>query len=251
MDYTYLVDLHRANARQGPGGDAQTQWAIALSGLSGLSGAAECLEMADLGCGTGAAALVLAKALPARITAVDLFPEFLDGLQARAEQQGLADRIRTLAGSMDDLPFADDSLDAIWSEGAIYNIGFRRGVASLRRFLKPGGILAVTEITWLRAHPPEQIATHWHTEYPDIGLASAKIQVLEEQGFVLKGYFPLPESCWLDNYYTPLQNGFDAFLARHASAEARQMVEAEKREIALYRTWRDYYSYGFYIAQKN
>ena len=49
-------------------------------------------------------------------------------LRSRAAQAGLAGRIRTTNATMESLPFAAGSLDAIWSEGAIYNMGFENGV---------------------------------------------------------------------------------------------------------------------------
>jgi hypothetical protein len=36
----------------------------------------------------------------------------------------------------------DEELDAIWSEGAIYNMGFEAAIAAWKAFLKPGGILS-------------------------------------------------------------------------------------------------------------
>ena len=42
---------------------------------------------------------------------------------------------------MDALPFGEEELDMIWCEGAIYNIGFERGLKEWRKYLKPGGIL--------------------------------------------------------------------------------------------------------------
>ncbi len=119
-----------------------------------------------------------------------------------------------------------------------------------KRFLKPGGILAVSEITWLTTERPEEIQRHWHAEYPEIGTASDKITTLENHGYSLKGYFPLPITSWLDNYYKPLQGSFAGFLSRHDSDDARVIVEAERLEIALYRRFSAYYSYGFYIAQR-
>ena len=58
---------------------------------------------------------------------------------------------------MDELSFDDESLDAIWSEGAIYNIGFEHGVHTWRRFPKPGGILGVSRAHL--AHPPAPART--------------------------------------------------------------------------------------------
>lgn len=119
-----LIDLHMDAVRQGPGGDGETRLAITLSGLRGAAH----LKIADVGCGTGASALVLAEELDAHITAVDLVPEFLTKLEEAADRAGIADRITTLAKSMDALPFAEEKFDAIWAEGAIYNI-WGRGVA--------------------------------------------------------------------------------------------------------------------------
>lgn len=247
MDLALLVDLHKRNHRQGPGGDAQTRLAMMLGGLAA---GPEKLRIADIGCGTGSATLLLAELLNAHITAVDLFDDFLAMLEAGAQQRGLAGKITTLACSMEALPFAEDSLDVIWSEGAIYHIGFDRGIGSFKRFLKPGGLLAVSEITWLTKERPGEITAHWNGEYPEIATAAEKINILEDHGFILQGYFPLPESCWTENYYTPLENGFDRFIARHGSDDAKALVAAEKAEIDLYKKYRDYYSYGFYIARK-
>jgi hypothetical protein len=41
---------------------------------------------------------------------------------------------------MDDLPFKEEELDLIWSEGAIYNIGFEKGLREWRKYLKKMGI---------------------------------------------------------------------------------------------------------------
>jgi SAM-dependent methyltransferase len=247
MNYDLLIELHKGGARQGPGGEQETRLAMTLARLRDQSVK---LHIADMGCGTGASTLVLAAELNAEITAVDLFPAFLRILQTRAEQQELADKITPLICSMDELPFAVNSLDAIWAEGAIYNIGFAKGVACLRPFLKQDGILAASEITWLTHERPDEITAYWESEYSEIATAAEKIRVLEESGFSLKGYFPLPEHCWVDNYYEPLESRFDTFLAEHASEEARAIIDAERHEITCYRKYHRYYSYGFYIAQK-
>ena len=242
-----LIDLHRSNFRQGPGGNAETKQALMLAGLD----KSRPLKMADIGCGTGASTILLAKALDAEMTAVDFLPEFLEELRVRATDQGVADQITTLCGSMEALPFDDEAFDVIWSEGAIYNMGFEAGVSAWRRFLKPGGKLIVSEITWLTAERPVEIQSHWDAEYPEIDVASAKIGILERHGYTPEGYFYLPSSCWIDNYYRPLQDGFDAFLERSGgSAQAREIIECEKAEIALYAKHREHYSYGVYIAKK-
>lgn len=245
--FNLLMDLHRDGDRQGPGGSAETELAMRLAGLTERSN----LQIADIGCGTGASSLVLARALNAHITAVDLFTEFLEELQARAVELDLGDKITTLTASMDDLPFVDNSYDVIWSEGAIYNMGFEKGAQYFRRFLKPGGVLAVSELTWLTAERPPTLTAHWNAEYPEVDTASAKMGVLEKHGFSLLGYFPLASHCWLENYYLPLQARHAAFLQRHAGDDlAWKVVTDDQKEIDLYEVNQAYVSYGFYIARK-
>ncbi|NBD95185.1 MAG: methyltransferase domain-containing protein [Gammaproteobacteria bacterium] len=248
-EFQLLVDLHRDAERQGPGGDAETARAVELAGLDPT----EPLQIADLGCGTGASALVLARLLNARITAVDFLPEFLEVLKARADEAGLDDAIRPVCRSIDDLDldFENESFDVVWSEGAVYNVGFERGVGAWRRLLRPGGILALSEISWLTAERPAELQQHWETEYPEIDRPSAKLRVLEDQGYSPIACFALPPHCWLDNYYRPMQARFEAFLERHGnSAKARAIVDAERQEIELYERHQAYYGYGVYIARK-
>jgi SAM-dependent methyltransferase len=246
-DLQLMVDLHLEADRQGPGGDAETHRAIEMSGLRNRHG----LKIADIGCGTGASTLVLARELEAEIIAIDFVPEFLAVLEERAIQAGVAERITTAQASMDSLPVTVGTLDAIWSEGAIYNIGFETGVRDWRRFLKPGGILAVSELTWLTNSRPAELESHWRSQYAEVDTASSKMAVLERNGYTPLGYFVLPEQCWLDAYYRPMQERFAAFLQAHDSSDsARAIVAAEEREMDLYRRYRLYVGYGYYIARK-
>lgn len=246
-DYHLLIDLHKNAQRQGPGSDATTATAIQLAGLDRTTP----LNIADIGCGTGAASLVLASHLNAQVTAVDLLPDFLDVLNERAKHAELSNRITTVTASMDDLPLADAEYDVLWSEGAIYNIGFTRGINDWKRHLKPGGVLVVSEITWMTFSRPPALHAHWTNEYPEIDLASTKLRQLEQHGYSPIGYFVLPPTCWLEHYYHPMQQRFEDFLTRHQhSAEAQAIVAAEQQEIDLYERYSAYYSYGVYIAKK-
>ncbi len=243
-----LIDLHRDGERQGPGGDAETELALQLAGIDRTAP----LQLADIGCGTGASTLLLARLLKNdRISAVDLRPEFLDVLQDRARQLGVADVITPWACSMDSLPFADGELDVIWSEGAVYSIGFDKGISGWRHYLKPGGLLVVSEITWTTATRPAELQRHWQTQYAEIDLASAKIALLEQHGYAPIGYFVLPQRCWLDHYYRPLQARFDDFLRRHGHSEAaRAIVSGEEHEIRLYEAHYAHFGYGMYVARR-
>lgn len=242
-----MADLHTRNHRQGPGSDATTLRALELSSIDKNAP----LKIADIGCGTGVASILLAKHTKAHITAVDFLSEFLEKLQNNAQDAGVADRITTLSADMSDLPFEPEQFDVIWSEGAIYNIGFKTGIEAWKQYLKPNGILVTTEITWLTPDIPQELSKHWASEYPEVAPASTKIRQLEDAGYTIHGYFPFSEDCWLAEYYGPLRDSFADFLARNDNSDVAQtIVEAEKHEIALYEKFKDFYSYGCYIAQK-
>jgi len=242
-----LIDLHKHANRQGPGGAEATEKAISLAMLDKTKQ----LKIADIGCGTGASAILLAKHFDAQITAVDFLPEFIDVLKENSKKERVENKIYPLVCPMEDLPFSDEEYDVIWSEGAIYNMGFEQGIKEWRRFLKPGGMLVVSEITWSTNNRPREIQAHWEKEYPEIDTASSKFKALENNGYSPIAYFLLPEHCWLDNYYRPMQRTFADFLKRNGnSEEAQAIVSTEGYEIALYEKHKQYYSYGVYIATK-
>ncbi len=243
-----IIDLHKNSERQGPGSEAETLKALEFMNLSSDKN----LKLADIGCGSGGQTITLAQNLNGKITAVDLFPEFLDELNDKSEKLGLKEKIKTLEKSMDDLPFNSEEFDIIWAEGAIYNIGFKNGVKKWKDYLKIGGYLAVSEITWITNTRPSEIEDFWTQEYPEIDIASNKIKILENNGYTLVGYFHLTQNSWIENYYKPMEERFETFLKRNNNSElARKVVKENKSEIELYHKYKDYYSYGFYIARKN
>lgn len=247
---TYLelmVDLHLSNPRQGPGSEKDTLRALEMTGLATKKD----LQVADIGCGTGGQTLPLARHLDGHITAVDLFPPFLKELTRRATDAGLSDRIHILEASMDALPFKPESFDLLWSEGAIYNIGFEQGIRQWREYLKPDGFLAVSEITWITQSRPTDLEEFWLEEYAEMDMASGKISLLEQNGYALAGYFHLPPESWIDSYYKTLERSFTEFLNRHNHSEAAIAVARDHQdEIGMYNKYQAYYSYGFYVARK-
>lgn len=243
-----IIDLHKNSDRQGPGSENDTLRALDLLNLP----IDQTLKVADIGCGAGGQTISLAKNLNGQVTAVDLFPEFLNELNEKSQKLGLTDKIITLEKSMDNLPFNEGELDLIWSEGAVYNIGFEIGLKKWKDYLKVGGYLALSEITWITQSRPKEIEEFWKAEYPEVDTASNKIRQLENNGYSLVGYFYLSQDSWIETYYKPMQARFETFLKRNDNSElAKKVVEDNQAEIDLYQKFKDYYSYGFYIARKN
>lgn len=246
-DFSLLVDFYVHAPHQGPGSEATTHKALAFTDLAHKKD----LQIADIGCGTGSSALLLAEALNGQVTAVDIFPEFLQKLEARVQAHELKAALKTLPADMNALPFAAESLDLIWGEGSVYNIGFAEGVKKWSAFLKPQGYLAVSEIIWTTPERPEELEQYWAQAYAEMGNAADKINALEAAGYAVKGYFPLPPADW-EAYHQPLEAGFEAFLARNADKKdlAQQIIKETQYEIALFRKYPEHCTYGFFVAQK-
>jgi SAM-dependent methyltransferase len=243
-----IIDLHKNSERQGPGSENDTLRALDLLNLP----TEQNLKVADIGCGSGGQTISLAKNLNGQITAVDLFPEFLNELNGKSQKSGLTNKIVTLEKSMDNLPFIKGDFDLIWSEGAIYNIGFEKGLKKWKDYLKVGGYLAVSEITWITQSRPKEIEEFWKAAYAEVDTAANKIKQIENNGYSLVGYFYLSQDSWMETYYKPMQARFDDFLNRNNNSElAKKVVNDNQAEIDLYQKFKDYYSYGFYLARKN
>lgn len=239
--------LHLNNNRQGPGSEETTNLALKLCNID----KSKALKIADIGCGTGAQTITLAKALKGEIIAVDLFDTFLEKLKERIQNENLTASISTLAASMDKLPFKKEEFDMIWSEGAVYNIGFKNGITYWKDFLKTGGFLAVSELSWITNERPAELEEFWNKEYSEVDTISGKIKILEEAGYKVIGHFILPEICWIENYYTPLLNSHNTFIEKFKQiATAHEIVALDKQEADFYNKYKCYYSYGFFIAQK-
>jgi SAM-dependent methyltransferase len=225
-----IIDLHKNSDRQGPGSEKDTLKALDFLNLPNDQN----LNIADIGCGSGGQTISIAKNLKGQIIAVDLIPEFLSELNEKSQKLGLADKIVTLEKSMDDLPFIEGEFDLIWSEGAIYNIGFENGLKKWKNYLRVGGYLAVSEITWITQSRPKEIEEFWKTEYPEVDTASNKIKLIENYGYSLVGYFYLSQDSWIETYYKPMQTRFENFLKRNNNSElARKVVEDHKAENRL------------------
>jgi precorrin-6B methylase 2 len=93
-DYQLLADLHKRAKRQGPGGDTETRKAINLAMLDPSAP----LRVADIGCGTGASAIQLARSLNAKITAIDFLPDFIEALKGNAENESRTLFCQNIAG---------------------------------------------------------------------------------------------------------------------------------------------------------
>ena len=143
-----IIETHLDLDRQGPGSPEVTL--MALSFIENLNDIAQVL---DLGCGSGGQTMTLAQNISGKIIGVDQFSEFIDAFNENAKKHNCQDRVSGTVGLMESLPFSKGQFDLIWSEGAIDNIGFERGLSYWNGFLRKGGYVAVTCPSWFTTNP--------------------------------------------------------------------------------------------------
>ena len=242
MDETTAI-LHAGLPREGPGSDGSTR--AALARLPPLPPAP---VIVDLGCGPGRQSLVLARAIGAKVIAVDLDQRYLDQLSRSAAAEGLAHLIELRRADMGALDFPLGSVDLVWSEGAAYILGFEQSLRRWRPLLKPTGLVAASELSWLTDDPPEEAKAFWAAAYPGMATVEENRHRARSAGFDVLGSFALPESAWWDEYYGPLLERMERLRPNAGPSLAAHIGQLE-REIELFRRHYEAYGYVFYLLR--
>ena len=167
-----------------------------------------------------------------------------------AEDVGLADRLETVQADMNEMTFEPSSFDVIWSEGAIYFLGFEKGLAKVKGFVKSGGYVGVSEPVWLKANPPPDVVVLFR-EYPEIDTVERKLEVISRLGFENIGHFVFPSSSWTELYYDPLAQRIPGYERKWKGIpEAEDVLEEARTEMSVFRDYSEYYGYAFFVMRK-
>jgi SAM-dependent methyltransferase len=149
----------------------------------------------DAGTGIGGTARLIAAERGARVTAVDIAPEYCDVTAWLNDAIGLGDLIEVRAADVTELPFDDASFDVVVSQHVQMNIADKRRLyAEARRVLVPGGRLALWDVT---AGPggPLHLPVPWATSPAQSHLVTSDelADLLREAGFATTHWNDLTE----------------------------------------------------------
>lgn len=111
----------------------------------------------DAGAGGGSYLPLLAQLLMAQgtIEAIDLAPENVQMIQARAQRGEFACPVTAQVGGITALPYADASFDAVWCANVfqyLTDAEVAKALAEFKRLVRPGGLMVVKDAD-LAAHP--------------------------------------------------------------------------------------------------
>lgn len=242
----FFYTVFESLPRQGPGCAGATRKAFSF--LPPLPSDANIL---DVGCGSGTQTRDLAALTTGTITAVDNHQPFLDRIDAWIGKTGIAHRVKTVCASMDALPFEKGQFDLIWSEGAIFIVGFEQGLNLWKPFLKKGGFMVVSDADWFESNPPKELMDWWESEgYVPVPEEEMKERV-KRAGLRLIATYRLPEAGWWDNYHVPMLARVAEFRKTHGSDPANAaLLDSFEHEADMYRKYKRWYGYTFFVMQK-
>jgi ubiquinone/menaquinone biosynthesis C-methylase UbiE len=239
-EITALTNLHRGLDRKGPG-DAD----FARNLLSNLALPLK-PRIADLGCGSGASALLLAQHYQSPVMAIDASAVFIDELKARANQFGLAHLIMPIQADMAKLDWPAGSVDLLWSEGAAYNLGFEQALKTWRSLLADNGIAVISELSWFTDNAPEPAIAFWQNAYPMMGTEAENSDRAKRSGFSVLSTHRLPSQAWWVNYYEPLRQRMQQI---EITPTIQSVIRETEAEMKLFENFSDAYGYTFYVLQ--
>ncbi len=113
----------------------------------------------DVATGTADVALETARRLhPDKIIGLDISAEMLHFGREKVAKQGLSENIELVQGDSENLPFSDNTFDAITVAFGVRNFeNLEKGLSEMNRVLKSGGKLVVLEFSKPRAFPFKQL----------------------------------------------------------------------------------------------
>lgn len=239
-------EIHTDIPREGPGDDKSTRQAFKL-----CKDLPPYPNILDVGCGPGLQTLELARISDGTIYAIDLYDKYLAMLNNSIKKGKFKAKIRTENMSLFDIKYEHDFFDLLWAEGVIFIPGFREGLQICKKFVKKGGYIAITELTWLTNQRPKEIQKYIQSQYPKITTIKGYEQIVNDCDLSLESQFTIPESSWYDNYYIPMEKRIKKLMKKYAKDKiALEVLLNEQLEIDMYRKYSKYYGYVFYIIRK-
>lgn len=103
-------------------------------------------QILDIATGTGDLALMMSQLNPDKIVGLDISAGMLEVGKQKIAKANLSDTIEMVVGDSENMPFDDDTFDAITVSFGVRNFAnLDKGLKEIRRVLKPNGTFVVLE----------------------------------------------------------------------------------------------------------
>lgn len=199
-------------------------------------------KIANLYPGTGEQIMLLSqKYKNAHITGVDSDGLFFSSINGKAKQANVHDRVQTMLSPLTRLPFEPESLDLILSEGAFEELDFGKRLYQWRKYIKPGGYLAMSELCLLTNKKlPDELYDYFDNAYHNRELESIDYHIgqVKDAGYKLHTRIVLPDACWFE-YFESMKKEMEKLFA-----------EGIEEDIERYLTYKEYFAYIYFVVRK-
>ncbi|MEP5730243.1 MAG: class I SAM-dependent methyltransferase [Sulfitobacter sp.] len=224
-----FYQLHRDLPREGPGEAADIHWAAKVAGTQATA------KIADVGCGPGGDIRTLLDVAPqGQITALDKTPHFVEAARAVWRDDG---RVTVLKA---DMATIHNQYDMIWCAGAVYFMGVTEALTAWRKSLKPGGVVAFSELCWFTKTPSKRAQEYWE-QYPAMTDIPGVQTRIEAAGFEVLDTRKLSDAAW-EGYLGPIDTRIQD-LRPDADAALCAVLDEAEEEAACWRAHKNDFGY--------
>lgn len=106
------------------------------------------LKVLDVATGTGDLAIAISKLHPEQINGIDISEGMLEIAKNKITGKNSCSMIRFSTGDAENIPFSDDTFDAVTVAFGVRNYeNLQKGLSEMRRVLKPGGVMQILEFS--------------------------------------------------------------------------------------------------------
>ncbi len=163
-------------------------------------------QILDIATGTGDLAIMMADLNPDRVVGLDISAGMLEVGKQKIAKANLSDKIEMLVGDSENMPFEDETFDAITVSFGVRNFAnLDKGLTEIKRVLKPNGKLVILETSVPTKFPYKQgYRFHSSVILPIIGKLFSKDKVAYSYLSESANSFPFGEK--FNNIL--LKNGF-------------------------------------------
>jgi len=163
-------------------------------------------QILDIATGTGDLSLMMSQLNPTKIVGLDISEGMLEVGKQKISKANLSDKIEMVVGDSENMPFDDNTFDAITVSFGVRNFAnLDKGLTEIRRVLKPNGTFVILETSNPTKFPFKQ-GYKFYTSFilPIIGKIFSRDKVAYSYLSESANYFPFGDT--FDNILK--KNGF-------------------------------------------
>ena len=209
-------------------------------------------KVIDLGSGYGGSARHLVKETGAHVTCLNLSDTQNDHNRLVTQSEGMQNKIDIQHADFEDIPAANDSFDAVWSQDAFLHAAARdRVIAEAFRVLKPGGHMVFTDPMQVDGIDPDLLSgIYSRLALSSLGSVNYYKDLTSKVGFELIDYVDLSKH--LPTHYTRIKQELEL---RRAEVEETANSAFVDTALTGLENWiqggkKGWLSWGIFLLQK-